>query len=261
MIEIIIPAYNCTSTLDRTLKSLVKQTDKNFSVLVVDDCSTEDISTIVTNYADMLSIQIIRNESNLGVALTRQVGIDKTTADYICFVDADDILLPNAVEDWSTEIEKNNPDIIATPIIYVRGRHPVVRKEFWMCHGKVYKVSFLREFDIREHADVKCFDDLYLNWQAFSLTKNFSILTEPTAVQIFTDGSVTCQTGFKEQAKREFPTAKRMAFEKIARFHNNGFYWYAIAELRARLMCKKNFQQILRKLNFEHIFEENRKEA
>ena len=130
----------------------------------------------------MLSIQVIRNQSNLGVGLARQVGIDKTTADYICFVDADDMLLPNAIEDWNNEIEKNNPDVIATPVIYIKGRRPTIREEFWMCHGKVYKVSFLKEFDIREHESIKCFDDLYLNWQAFSLANNCSILSEPTAI-------------------------------------------------------------------------------
>ena len=47
MINIIIPAYNCSSTLGRTLSSLVAQTDTSFEVIVVDDCSTEDIKSII----------------------------------------------------------------------------------------------------------------------------------------------------------------------------------------------------------------------
>ena len=47
MINVIIPAYNCRATLGRTLSSLVAQTDTNFEVIVVYDCSTEDLKSIV----------------------------------------------------------------------------------------------------------------------------------------------------------------------------------------------------------------------
>ena len=56
MINVIIPAYNCSKTLGRTLASLVAQTDTDFEVTVVDDCSTEDIKTIVDGYKDKLNI-------------------------------------------------------------------------------------------------------------------------------------------------------------------------------------------------------------
>ena len=50
MIDIIIPAYNCSQTLNRTLGSLVAQTDSNFKVIIVDDCSTENIKPIIDRY-------------------------------------------------------------------------------------------------------------------------------------------------------------------------------------------------------------------
>ena len=64
MIDVIIPAYNCKSTLERTLGSLVAQTDPNFKVIIVDDCSTEDIKSIVDDYSSKLKITYIRNEEN-----------------------------------------------------------------------------------------------------------------------------------------------------------------------------------------------------
>jgi glycosyltransferase involved in cell wall biosynthesis len=47
---IIIPAYNCSKTLGRTLDSLVQQTNKEFSVVIIDDCSTENILDIINSY-------------------------------------------------------------------------------------------------------------------------------------------------------------------------------------------------------------------
>ena len=97
MINVIIPAYNCRTTLGRTLSSLVAQTDPNFEVIVVDDCSTEDIKSIVDDYRDKLSIVYIRNERNLGCGMSRQVGIDNATQKFITFLDSDDMFMPYTV--------------------------------------------------------------------------------------------------------------------------------------------------------------------
>ena len=64
MIDVIIPAYNCSRTLAKTLSSLVAQTDNNFNVIVVDDCSTEDLETIVNSFKNLLNITYIKNETN-----------------------------------------------------------------------------------------------------------------------------------------------------------------------------------------------------
>ena len=101
-IEIIIPAYNCKKTLHRTLYSLECQTDTNFSVHIIDDCSTEDLTSII-NMHKSLNIRFTRNEKNLGCGMTRQVGIDSTYADYIAFLDSDDVLMPYTVEVWRNQ--------------------------------------------------------------------------------------------------------------------------------------------------------------
>ena len=64
MINVIIPAYNCSKTLGRTLASLVAQTDQNFEVIIIDDCSTENIKNIIDDYNNKLKIIYIRNENN-----------------------------------------------------------------------------------------------------------------------------------------------------------------------------------------------------
>lgn len=76
MIDVIIPAYNCSKTIRKTLSSLVAQTDKNFNVIIVDDCSSESFSDIVDDFRELLNITYIKNDVNVGPGMSRQVGIN-----------------------------------------------------------------------------------------------------------------------------------------------------------------------------------------
>lgn len=226
IMEIIIPAYNCTSTLRRTMNSLVKQTNKCFSVLIVDDCSTEDIYLIVKEYANILSIKYIRNNVNKGVGMTRQRGVDESNADYVAFLDADDLLLPNAISDWCNEINNKAPDVIYSPFIYVQDNIWEVPNYFWLCHGKVYKRSFLEKYGIKESEEVKCCDDSFWNWQVFDLAQDISILSNPTYVQVQTNGSVTSSKNFRRNVLNDFQLAKQLAKNHISKFKDNPLLQY-----------------------------------
>ena len=109
MIDVIIPAYNCSATLGRTLASLVAQTDSNFNIIIVDDCSTEDIKSIIDNYINTLSITYVRNQENLGCGMSRQIGIDNSINDFFCFLDSDDMFMPYTIETFNAII-RSNPD-------------------------------------------------------------------------------------------------------------------------------------------------------
>lgn len=238
-LEVIIPAYNCVSTLPRTLDSLVAQSNPAFTVLLVDDCSTQDLTKIVDSYQGKLSIRYIRNETNVGCGMTRQRGMDETKADYITFLDSDDILLPGAIDTWLTEIDRTSPEVIYSPFFYATGGEITLRKStFAMCHGKAYNINFLRKYDIREHESVKCEDDIYLNWQVFDLAQNISLLREPTYVQIDTAGSVTNTREFRLRVLRDNIEARELAREKIARFRSEPFSNYYKVRKQAYTMLQ-----------------------
>lgn len=221
ILEIIIPAYNCSKTLNRTLDSLIYQTNKNFKVLIIDDCSTEDIKSIINTYFGKLNITYIRNEKNIGCGMSRQRGIDETTADYITFLDSDDILLPNAVEDWLKVINQQQPDVIYSPFCeFYKNRFRIKNNGFFMTHGKVYNVDFLRKYDIRESEQVKCNDDIYLNWQVFDLASDIYLLRTLTNVYIIREDSVSNSKGFTFWATVEFKKVENLAKQQISRFKN-----------------------------------------
>lgn len=238
ILEIIIPAYNCSNTLNRTLDSLVYQTNKNFKVLIIDDCSTEDIKSIINTYFDKLDIAYIKNEKNIGCGMTRQVGIDNSKADYISFLDADDILLPNAINDWLAEINRNQPDVICSPFLYSKQNTLDVKTDgFFMTHGKVYNTNFLQKYDIRESDQVRCNDDIYLNWQVFDLAEKISLLKTFTNIYYIREDSVSHSKGFTFWATVEIRKAENLAKQQILRFKDNPLQQYN--------RIQKQFEQML----------------
>ena len=221
--EIIIPAYNCLETISRTLDSLVEQTNKCFTVLIIDDCSTQDIYSIIESYKNKLNIRYLRNSCNIGCGMTRQRGIDETAADYIAFLDSDDILLPNAIDIWLHEIENSHPEVLYSRWLGKFGNR-ILRGAFYplhMCHGKVYNVEFLKKYNISESDVIKCNDDLYLNLQVFDLATNIAIVNEPTYIYINNKNSLTHQYGFAERGAYEREIAISMASNHIKLFKDN----------------------------------------
>ena len=99
MVSVIIPAYNCENVLSDAVDSVLKQTLQNLEILIIDDCSTDGTLTLAEELAQNDErIRVIRNEANLGVAMTRNRGIDAASFEWIAFLDSDDIWLPEKLE-------------------------------------------------------------------------------------------------------------------------------------------------------------------
>ena len=92
-VSIIVPVYNAGIKLERCLESLVNQTEKDIEIIVINDGSTDDSEQIINKYVEKYSEYIkFYSKKNEGVAKTRNFGIEKATADYVFFVDADDYI-------------------------------------------------------------------------------------------------------------------------------------------------------------------------
>jgi len=98
-ISILIANYNNAKYLRGALKSVYRQTYQHWQVIICDDCSTDDSEKIYSEIKDDDRITIIRNEKNMGVTYTRKRMIEETDCELMCFLDPDDELTPNALED------------------------------------------------------------------------------------------------------------------------------------------------------------------
>lgn len=99
MFSVIIPLYNKQISLQNTLQNALKQTYRDFEVIVIDDGSTDSSAEIVNEY--MLMDKRIRlfQQENSGVCSARNMGIKMSKYDYIAFLDADDIWNYNYLEE------------------------------------------------------------------------------------------------------------------------------------------------------------------
>lgn len=99
MISVIMPVYNGARFLEKTLGSLLAQTCPDWELIVVDDGSTDATPDILARYDDPRFVKI--RKVNGGEAQTRNVGLRHATGEFIAFLDADDLYLPNALADMT----------------------------------------------------------------------------------------------------------------------------------------------------------------
>ncbi len=110
-ISIIIPSFNCSKTIGRTLDSIMAQTYSNWECLLVDDGSTDGSQTILEEWAAKEArIQFHQRPADRkkGANACRNIGIEKSSGDYLMFLDSDDSIFADCFEKRIGFFEKNN---------------------------------------------------------------------------------------------------------------------------------------------------------
>jgi len=95
--SIIIPVYNKANTLEASIRSVLKQTNRDFEIIIVNDGSTDNFTQIAEEYVKYQKVHII-NQENEGVSVARNNGIRNAQGDFICFLDADDLYFDTHLE-------------------------------------------------------------------------------------------------------------------------------------------------------------------
>lgn len=97
--SIIIPTYNRAYIVEKTLQSVFSQTYKNYEIIVVDNCSTDRTIEVLQPYADEGRIRLIQHDKNYERSTSRNTGMKNATGDYLTFLDSDDIMGENCLQD------------------------------------------------------------------------------------------------------------------------------------------------------------------
>ena len=97
LVSVLFPVYNGAHYLEESIQSILNQTYYNFEIIIIDDGSTDDSSTIIQKFSDP-RIRFYYNQTNQGLAETLNRAINLSKGDYLARQDQDDISLPKRFE-------------------------------------------------------------------------------------------------------------------------------------------------------------------
>ena len=112
LFSIIIPLYNSEKSLKKCLKTIQDQAFEDFEVILVDDGSTDRSYSICQEYTKQdVRFKTIRQE-NQGPSAARNEGLRKAAGDYICFIDSDDYISSDYLEELSSLLKGSKADAV-----------------------------------------------------------------------------------------------------------------------------------------------------
>ena len=109
VITVITPVYNGAAYIGETIDSVLDQSFTDFEYIIVDDCSSDSTPEILEKYALLDSrISIMKNDVNSGPLISRNNAIDRSKADYVAFIDADDVWVSCKLQTQMTFMKRSS---------------------------------------------------------------------------------------------------------------------------------------------------------
>lgn len=282
-IAIIIPVYNGENTICRTLYSIMAQTRLDgVSVIIIDDCSTDQtIETVfgfIKNNSNFKDWIVKSLKQNSGVGITRQEGLnialEEPSIDYIMFIDADDVIAPNAIARIKDKLKFGqyiyNSDFYKE---HEDGNYEKIENtnSTWF-HGKVYSTKFIK-FNKMKIPNVRMNEDSGFNMAAAELTNRIIRDNLPWYYWTFNRSSLTKTIDWKDkEIYLEFYESVLFGLEiimnkkkdgaLISGFCNNlvqcyNFYIELIHDKKTSRLpqCKEVLKEILELVKIERLLE------
>jgi glycosyltransferase involved in cell wall biosynthesis len=139
-VSVIVPTYNRAHTIRRCLDSALGQTISPYEVIVVDDASTDDTTSVVKSISDE-RLRLITMPSNKGAQAARNVGIKNAKGDYIAFLDSDDEWVPEKLEWQIKEIARMGKPCVVHGASWIYKEKENTRENYSIpkLNGFVYK--------------------------------------------------------------------------------------------------------------------------
>lgn len=204
-LSIIVPVYNIENYIDKCLNSLVKQTMKDFEVIVVNDGSPDNSEKIIKKYEEKYP-KIIKyyKKKNGGLSSARNYGIKKARGEYICFLDGDDYVEKTTYKKMYDKISKNNLDMVICDLNYVydekcvyfkvSDEEKVNNKRLFLTNfypvawNKIFKTEVIKKFEFKSGV---WFEDIEFNQKLMPFINKIGYIEEALINYVQRDGSIT----------------------------------------------------------------------
>lgn len=191
-VSIVIPLYNCAAYVQRCLGSLSRQTCRDFEVVLVDDCSTDQTLALCEPYLNSdARFRLIRAPRNGGPARARNLGLESVSGRFLLFLDGDDWLSDDAVDVLVKAQQASQADLVvagfnridmesgtATAIQYLEADQDLDSKAvsrylarglaepnrysmFHYCWGRLYATPVVKEQRLGFREDLRICEDIH----------------------------------------------------------------------------------------------------
>ncbi len=112
LVSVVIPVFNCEKYIKACLESIINQSYKNLEIIIINDGSSDESRNIIKEVYTADSRVKFIDKKNEGVSITRNLGIELSSGDFITFIDGDDFVAPTFIEDALKYIRVYNLDFI-----------------------------------------------------------------------------------------------------------------------------------------------------
>lgn len=120
-VSVIIPVYNVAGFIEKTLNSVLQQSYKDFEIILVDDCSTDNSAVLIAKYtAQYDNIIYCKQDKNCGAAVARNIALSIAKGRYVAFLDSDDMWCEGKLEKQLGFMNQNNAAISCTAMDCIR---------------------------------------------------------------------------------------------------------------------------------------------
>jgi glycosyltransferase involved in cell wall biosynthesis len=207
-VSIIIPTFNRSGLITRSIESVLNQSFRDFELIIVDDGSTDNTEAVVKSLPDE-RIRYIKRETNSGGSAARNVGIRQARASLIAFQDSDDVWMPDKLSKQLIALDDpaSSPGVVYSGFLHIRGEKTmylpgskVVQKDGWI-HGQLLLGNFISTQTAlvrRESLDQAGYFDESLprlqDWDLFlrlSKVCEFKCIDEPLVKAYYSSGSIS----------------------------------------------------------------------
>ena len=237
-VSVIVPVYNQEKYIGRCIDSILSQTMTDFELILINDGSIDKSLDILKKYAKKDKRIKVIDQKNMGVAKTRNKGIDLASGEFIAFVDNDDYLDNTYLEEFLDV--SGDADVVVGGYKRVSEEKVLFEKKItnnnWSKYenvapwGKIIRASFLKENKIKFFS-YSIGEDIIFNMDLYTLTDKIKVIDNSSYNWFFNTGSVsnTSQKVFNDDILVLFEKMKEHdRNDETKYFISRYFIWYLL---------------------------------
>ncbi len=246
-LSLIIPVYKVEAFIYQCLNSIFSQiSENNIEVIIVNDGTPDNSMEIVREFSSYIQLKIVEQD-NQGLSVARNTGLSHAKGQYVWFIDSDDWLLPNAINDVLNNIEKHPEISVFSTILekhiekdykieqeYFPTKKILTGKEYLQLRYKqgasqrfIFKKTFLEEYNLLFYPGILHEDGLF-GYQMLYWAEKIRILEKPVyAYRIRQEGSIMTSISMRTPKDMLFIHQQLIQFCKIKVAEEDKF-WYRL---------------------------------